>query len=398
MSYPRILLNVSHIMIDGLFDSVPLLLAFIAISFNATEKDTGFLFSLALLVTTSLGLSSKFFSLRFNFFTLISLILFFNGAGFILASFSGSLQAAGLSFVAALAGYCAFHNLAFSHLASNIPRLQLGHCLGDFTALGDLGRIPFASLAAFAAALPAFGFAGWRIVCLVYGLGALSLAAYLFRLPLRQKTSPLPSPIAAQRRLFPDFSMLKNNRYAPPLAASVLDAIASDHLFTFLPYLLFAKGIDPKIIAGFALAFTCGCFLGKAACGRLVDHCGARKVFIASELVMLCLLLLLIASDQTGIVVVISLLLGVVTKGTVPVIQAILGETAHEKAAYDDIFPLNTFLRGSISMLLPFCFGLIAANFQVSYIYAIMSVAACAAVIPLLACTKSDPARSSQTS
>ncbi len=383
MSHPRLLLNLSHIMIDGLFDSVPLLLAFIAIFFKGTAQESGFFLSLALLIATTLGLSSKFFLLNFNFFTLISLILLLNGLGFILAACSVSLQGAGLSFVAALAGYGAFHNIAFSHLASNNSRLSLGHCIGDFTAIGDLGRIPFTSFAAFAAALPVFCFAGWRVVCLIYGLGALLVAAHLFHFALERQKTPALSPPASPKRFLPDFSLLGRKRYALPLSASIFDAIASDHLFTFLPYLLFAKGIDAKIIAAFALAFTCGCLFGKFACGRLVDHFGAKKTFIVSEFAMLCLLLLLIANDQTCVVITLSLLLGIVTKGTVPVIQVILGETAHEKAIYDDVFPLNSFLRGSLSMLLPFCFGFIAVNFHVNYIYAIMSIAAFAALLPI---------------
>lgn len=390
MSYPRILLNVSHILIDGLFDSVPLLLSFIALSFAASEKEVGFAVSLAILFTTLCGLSSKFFSRHFSLFRAISLIVLLDGIGFFLAAFSASIQLAGFCFIIAIAGYCAFHNIAFSHLSATTPRRTLGQTIGNFTALGDLGRIPLASLAAFIAAIPVFGFAGWRFICLVYGMVALLFAVFLFLLGANQEKPPVLLATDREQHL-PAFSLLRNRQHALPISASICDAFASDHLFTFLPYLLFAKGIAPTVIGTFAMAFTCGCLLGKIACGRLVDRFGTRKVFVLSELLMLLLLTLLLVSTQLFIIIGASLLLGIVTKGTVPVIQSILGESIREKQHYDDIFPLNTFFRGSTNMLTPLLFGCIAASFGINWIYALMGLAAFCAALPILFLPSSHP-------
>lgn len=48
--------------------------------------------------------------------------------------------------------------------------------MSDFTAIGDVGRIPLVSLAAFAAASVCAGLPGWRAVCLAYGVAALCAA------------------------------------------------------------------------------------------------------------------------------------------------------------------------------------------------------------------------------
>ena len=125
--------------------------------------------------------------------------------------------------------------------------------------------------------------------------------------------------------------------------------------------LLIGKGVDPKIIGSFALGFSVGSFLGKMACGRFVDSFGPRKVFVAAELLLTVLLCALIMADQLVLIVSIALLLGIVTKGTVPVIQAIITEPVRDAASYSDVFSINSFLRGITNMLTPLLFGFLAS-------------------------------------
>lgn len=177
--------------------------------------------------------------------------------------------------------------------------------------------------------------------------------------------------------------MLRDRELFLAMLGSVLNACSNDRIFTFLPLLLIAKGIDPKIIGSFALGFTLGSFLGKMACGRFVDIFGPRKVFIAAELLLTLFLCVLIASGSLIVIVLVALLLGIVTKGTVPVIQAIITEPVQNSGAYDDVFSINSFLRGITNMLTPLLFGLIAAAWSMDVIYAIMAVVASIAAIPV---------------
>lgn len=384
------LFNIFHIIIDGLFDSVPILLSFMIISFGSNEKDAGIIISLAIMISTLTGLSTKFFSQHFGSLRTLIIITLLYGFGFFANAFAPNIYLAGFCFIIAIAGYGLFHNVAFSYLTSNSERQSLGKVIGDFTAIGDIGRIPFASLAGFFAAFSVFGFPGWRIVCLTYGLGVLLFSGYIFvssfykKEIIKQKNSPTletTSPL-------PSFSLLRNSQYALPMCASVLDALASDHVFTFLPFLLLAKGIDPKVIGTFALAFTFGCFLGKVACGRMVDIFGTRKVFVISEVIMAILLVTLVIGQQLFILVGTSLLLGIVTKGTVPVVQTIITEPVREKHNYDDIFAISSFCRGTTNMITPLLFGFIASSFGVIWIYDIMAIIAVCAVIPVLMMSK----------
>lgn len=387
-------LNAFHILIDGLYDSMPLLLSFMIISFGAGEKEVGLIISLAIMASTVAGLSSIFFSRRFGFQRTLSLIALLYGLGFLSNAFSQHLYFAGLCFIIAVAGHGVFHNLAFSYLTLNSERRLLGKVMSDFTAVGDIGRVPLVSFAGFVAAATLLEFPCWRFVCLLYGAGALVFAGYLFcsSFGAGEGGEADGDGQAARenlskdrpKRQFPAFSLLRDRQLALAMGASILNAFSGEMIFTFLPLLLFAKGIDPKIIGTFALGFTLGSFVGKLACGRLVDRFGAKKVFAISEVMLAGLLVLLVMGHELPVIIGISLLLGIVARGTVPVVHTIIAEPVREDQHYDDVFSINTFLRGGTCILTPLLFGLVASRFGIDWIYIIMAVAAALAAIPVL--------------
>ena len=376
-----ILLNACHILIDGLFDSVPILLAFMALSFGAGEKAVGLIVSIGTAGGTIAGLGTLLLSRNFSFMRTTALITAMYGAGFFAAAFSGNIVVAGVCFVLAVAGHSVFHNISFSYITLHTERKRLGRIMSDFTAIGDVGRIPLVSLAAFVAAYTVFGFPGWKVVCFGYGAATLGVALWLFfssrgELPENQQGTE-------KKKNFPSFAILRDRELFLAMLGSVLNAFSNDRIFTFLPLLLMAKGIDPKIIGSFALGFTLGSFLGKMACGRFVDVFGPRRVFITAELMLAVFLCILISSGSLVVIVIVALLLGIVTKGTVPVIQAIITEPVQGSAAYDDVFSINSFLRGITNMLTPLLFGFVAAASSMDVIYAIMAVVAIIAAVPV---------------
>lgn len=382
----RFLLNTSHVIIDGLFESIPILLSFMVIAFGAREKETGIIISLAIMGNTLLGLFTIFFSRNLGLLRTVSFIILLYGIGFFINAFSQNLYLAGFCFVIAIAGHSVFHNVALADLTTNSNRRSLGKTMGTFTAIGDIGRVPFTSLAGFIAAVSMFGFSGWRIVCFTYGLGAICFAGYLFFSSSHTTDTHTQETLAVTpvKSPFPSFSLLRNRQFALPITATLLDAFASDQIFTFLPYLLFTKGIDPTIMGTFALAFTLGCFLGKIVCGRMVDLFGTRRVFVIAEVTMALLLIILVLGHHVFIIVGASFLLGIVTKGTIPVVQTIVTEPIREKHNYDDVFAISTFFRGATNMLSPLLFGFIASLFGINWIYSIMAIAAVCAIIPIL--------------
>lgn len=386
-----ILLNAYHILIDGLFDAVPILLAFMVISFGEGEKAVGLIVSVGTAAGTAAGLGTLLLSRKLGFMQTITLVTAVCGAGFCAATFSGNIVVAGLCFILAVAGYNVFHNIAFSYLTLHTERRRLGRVMSDFTAIGDVGRIPLVSLAAFAAAYSFGGFPGWRVVCITYGAAALAAALWLFFSCRGER--PETREEASGGRSFPAFGIFKDREIFLAMLASILNAFSNDRIFTFLPLLLIGKGVDTKIIGSFALGFSVGSFLGKMACGRFVDSFGPRKVFVAAELLLTVLLCALIMADQLVLIVSIALLLGIVTKGTVPVIQAIITEPVRDAASYGDVFSINSFLRGITNMLTPLLFGFLASAWSMNAIYAIMAVVAAVAAVPVLLMRRFDSAR-----
>lgn len=53
------LLQVFHVIVDGLYDSVPIILSFMVIAFGARERDAGVVLSVAALLGTLAGLGTE---------------------------------------------------------------------------------------------------------------------------------------------------------------------------------------------------------------------------------------------------------------------------------------------------------------------------------------------------
>lgn len=382
---PTFLLNIFHVLIDGLFESVPLLLSFMAIAWGGGEKEVGLIISLAVMASTLTGLATKPLSRRFGRLTALTWITALYGIGFLLNAFAANLYFAGGCFILATAGHTVFHSISFSYLSAATDKTGLGTALGNFTALGDIGRVPFTALTGFVAASTLAGFPGWRIVSFGYGLGALlfSYWAGVFLFSKNDGTSVEESAVTKPTKNLPDFALLRKSRYALPIIANSFDAFGSDRIFTFLPFLLLAKQIEAQQIGLFALLFTLSGLGGKMVCGRLVDRFGARPVFLAAESTMALLLGILVVATQPSLLMVTAFLLGIVTKGTVPVVQTIVANTVEDPAEYDDIFTLNNLSRGVTNILAPLVFGFIAAAYGVIWAYCAMGIAAGCAVLPI---------------
>lgn len=378
------LLNAYHVLVDGLYDSVPVLLAVVVLAFGAGEKMVGSVVSAGLMASTVAGLWAVWFSRRLGTTGALALVTLCYGIGFVAASYSASMLLVGACFVLAIAGHGTFHTLAFSWIAQETPKASLGRALSDFTAIGDIGRIPLVSLAGFAAALPIAGMAGWRVVCASYGTLALLAGGWLLWHSRRKIMTGRSAGKAGHGRVLPSLALFKEKKLTLAMAAQVLNAIGSDHIFTFMPLLLLGKGIAPQLMGAFALGFTVGCFAGKVLCGRLVDVLGARPVFIGAEVVQAGLLVLLVGQSAPWGIVATALALGMVTKGTAPVVQSILAGAVLPGQAYEEVFAGSAFVRGCVNMSLPLLFGALAAVTSMELVYVLMAVAALVAVVPVL--------------
>lgn len=389
------LLNIFHIIVDGLFDSIPILLTFMIVQFGGDEKQIGIIVSCGALIGTLGGVGTVYLSNRLGFLRVLAWTAILYGAGFFANAFAQGIVYTGCFFVIAMAGQTLFHNVAFSYLTARTERQRLGRIMSDFTAYGDIGRIPLTALSGYVAAMTLFGRPGWQTVCLVYGLAALALGGSLLAATLRNRPEA-PAKPDKPPRLLPSPDLLRNRQLALAMAGSLLNAFSGDQLFVFLPILLLAKGIDPKIFGSFALGFTLGCFIGKMACGRFLDRYGNRTVFIVCELLMVAMLLGLVLAEGLLPIMAMALCLGIVSKGTVPVVQTIITEPLRGNGSYEEVFSINSLLRGLVNSASPLLFGLIGTRYGMDSAYLLMAAGALLAVFPVLLMGKGDAPASDQ--
>jgi hypothetical protein len=92
-----------------------------------------------------------------------------------------------------------------------------------------------------------------------------------------------------------------------------------------------------------------------------------------------------------------ALLLGIVSKGTVPVVQTIITEPLRGRGGYEDIFSINSLLRGLVNTASPLLFGFIGARYGMASAYLLMAGGALVAVVPILLMDKRDGAVPDQT-
>ena len=396
-----IMLNLYHILVDGLFDTVPVILSFMALAYGSGETEVGLIVSLGTALSTAAGLGTSWFSRRFGFAGSVALISGVAGLGLIGAGLASTLRTGGMAgtgvcMLLVMAGFAVFHNLSFSYITANTDRSRLGRAMSDFTAIGDVGRIPLVSFAAFAAAYSVGSMPGWRAICLAYGAVAICAGLWLYCTrgsfseanesgdAATSATAAAPPAKPARRNPFAAFAILKNRAVLLAMLGSMLNAFSNDRIFTFLPLLLVAKGMDATTIGSFALGFTLGSFAGKMACGRLIDIFGTRKIFITAGLTLTLLLCALLSSSNLVLTLLLALTIGIVTKGTVPVIQTIITEPVQGAQNYEAIFTVNSFGRGITNILTPTLFGGLAALWSLDAVYLLMAAVAALSIVPVL--------------
>jgi len=385
-------LNAFHVVNDGLYDSVPILLSFMFIAFGAGEREVGVVTSCAAACSTLISLSGVWISRKLRMAHIFALVSALYGIGFLANSVAWNVPFSGCFFVLALCGHGIFHTVAFSYISAHTERRVLGKVMGDFTVIGDIGRIPLVSFAGFAAAFSLWDVPGWRFVNVSYGTAALLAAIWLLMSARHFPDRPENNEASEepQTRRLPPFALLRDKDVALSMLSSALNAFSSDRIFTFLPLLLFAKGIEPERMGAFALGFTVGSCLGRMACGRLIDRCGSRPIFAAASLLMAVLLLALTAVEHFLLIAAVSLTLGLVARGAAPVVQTIVTEPENARRTYAGIFSMNTFFRGSINMCTPLLFGFVGATFGMHWSFCLMAGGALLAALPMLLLTRTQ--------
>lgn len=364
-------LSVLHILNDGFVVSLPLLLPFIKDDLQLNLTQVGFLSSTLHILGIVLAIPSGIIASKWGGLRSLTWAVMLYGLGFVATSLAPNYWLVIVAFLLAGIGFGVFHPIAFASIAAWTSKSVRGRAMGNFTALGDLGRI---GISAGITALAAF--LGWRLTSGLYGAVALGLFVIFWL--FFQKEPVTPEAKKSQPLSFRYF--LQHKRFMLATLTGALDSFASSSLFVFIPFLLLSKGISPATLGIFTGFYFAGNFLGKTLLGRFVDQFGNITVFVAAELLMAINIVLFAVSQNRLMITIIAVLLGALTKGTVPVIQTMVAEATEQERSFEHVFALNALLVSVATVIAPLLFGIVAdkqgieAVFFISAGFALMAI------------------------
>ena len=373
-------LNVLHILNDGFAASLILLLPFIAQSQGLNLTQVGFLGTILNVAGIVLAFPAAYLATRFGGLKVLVAAAFLYGLAFLATGISGAFLTLLLLFSIAGIGFGVFHPIAFALIAKWTPKERRGRAMGDFTAIGDVGRIGIAAALSFLAVA-----LGWQQTAVLYAVAALIAATFFYRYLFSKAARPKPQqeqPASVEQLSF--LQVLKNKRYILTVCSAGFDGFASASLFVFLPFLLLKRHVDPALLGSFTAAFFVGTFFGKALLGRFVDKLGSIKVFIVAELLMALFIYLLATATALPLIILCSIVLGVFTKGTVPVLQAMVSESVEHHGNFEKAFSIESFVSSIGITLAPVVLGFTSDQFGIEKAFYVMACSALLASIPAM--------------
>jgi predicted MFS family arabinose efflux permease len=365
-----------HFFNDGFFASIILLLPFIAKDLRLNLTQVGFLSSIFSLSGILLSLPVGHLSSRFGVIKILIFTLVFYSLGFLFTSLSHSYIFLIFAFVIMSIAFGSFHPVSFSIVASLTKKEQLGRTAGDFTAIGEFGRICLSGFVSYIA----FSI-GWQRTSFIYVIISVFLILIFLFFYFNNMTINIEDNIKTKNRKQINFiEIIKNKKFLLALLINFFDNLASSALFIFLPFLLIKKGINPSVLGAFTSAFFLGNLIGKMGLGRLTDQFKNTKVFIIAELFMVIFILLLTYSSSIFFIILFSVILGSLTMGTSPIRTTMVTETNEHHGSYEKVFGISSFVASISSALAPIVLGRIADlygiinSFNLSAIFALFAV------------------------
>lgn len=373
-SNPTFSLSFLHILNDGWLASLPLLLPFIQKDLNIEFSQIGLLTSILSVAGVVLAIPAASISKRFGGFRVLVLAAAIYSCAFILTGFSSGFLFLALSFILASVGFGIFHPVSFALIAHIGKPEKLGAQMGSFTAVGDIGRIGVAACVTLLVS-----WLNWRNAAFIFGCIPLLL---VFAMVMMTKKNAIWT--AAGGRPEKVHGLHSNTRFIFAIASGCIDSLASSSLFVFIPFLYLYRGASTALLGSLSGAFFVGNMLGKVVSGKITDRLGSHRTFIFSEMIMAALLIGLCSAKNIVLIAAISIALGAVTKGTVPVINTIITASVADKRLYDKAFGIGSFANGIAAVIAPLLYGLIIDKRGILTVFWLSACFALAATLPLL--------------
>jgi len=380
MSKNWISLYILHIINDGYRACFFILLPFIAKDLQLPFSQVGILGASIGIVTMLIAIPGGFLAGRVGGFVILLYSLLTYSISLIVMAYAPTFWLLIPVFLLAGIGFGIFHTVGFSMVAKLSHEKHIGTQLANFTAVGDIGRVGIPVVVLFFIAM-----LGWKLV--VIGMAVIGIIIFV-TLHLTC-TSLLKIKSGEEMAEHPwlwlknAIELFKDKGFLIVTLANVLDQCAYNSMNIFLPFLLLARGATPATLGIFTGAFFAGSFIGKSVLGRMVDIIGYKKVFFISELLMAVSIVLLTLSPNLWLLFIFSVLVGIFSKGTSPVILTMVSKTVQNKHHIKG-FAINETVAGVTITIAPLIAGVWADSYGLVSTFYLSAGFALLAIVPVL--------------
>jgi MFS transporter, FSR family, fosmidomycin resistance protein len=262
-----------------------------------------------------------------------------------------------------------FEPIGNSLIAKSTASKHRGTAIGNFAAFGDMGRI-----AVVAATTTLAGLFGVNNACAI--LFGSSVLTFLLATAFLAKPAGTEDPESDDRPAHIR-QLLKNGKFRYATQAGIADSFSSASLYIFIPFLLHTKGISVDNSNYFNVIFFVGYMTGRLVLGRLADRYGAPDILIVGKVLMAGLIVWLTLASGLLTIIPLLFVLGIFTRGTSPIIRAMVADSMDEKVSFHDAFgAYSSASRGSTAICRPI-YGVLmnfAGTASVFYVSAAVSL------------------------
>ena len=368
-------LNILHILNDGFKAAFVLLLPFIAKDMHLSFTQVGILAAILNTLSPLLALPSSYISRKLGSMKVLIYSLFIYGFGYLITGFTNMYSLLLITFFMTGAGFGMFHPISYAVVARVTEEGLMGRKMGEYTAVGDFGKIAISTLITFLVAL-----VGWHSTSFLYAFVALFIGSisliYFLKKPLAVET---PSK-KVEKVAF--WHILKNNEYRLITTLGFFDNLASPSLYIFLPFLVIARHVPTSLVGIFTAIFFIGTISGKTVLGRYIDKYSTSSVFILCELLMAFFIFSLANIPNLVGIIISVVLLGIFTKGTSPIIATMVSNSAQKHGNYEKAFALNHLTTSLAATLAPIILGFFSDKFGIFAAFNASAIFALIAVMP----------------
>lgn len=375
MKHNIFFLNMLHILNDGYFACLILILPFLARTLHLSLFQAGILGGLTGLMGILLALPAGHVSIKWGGMKVLLTALSLYSVAYMLLSIAFHFYLVFFIFLLASFGFSVFHPVGFGLIAKFANKKTRGAEIGKFTAIGDIGKIGISAVFTFLIA-----YIGWRSTSFFYGIFAgITLLIILVinkrnpRIVIEEKSKDLKLR-----------TLLSNKRFLVACITGTLDVFASFPIFIFLPFLLLEKGFSTTMLGALVGAYFVGNLLGKTLFGRLTDRYGSAKIFVATEALMAICIVLLASSNSLVFIVIYSIILGMLTKGTVPVVQTMVSDAVEHHGNFEKSISVYSMIANTAVALSPLLLGIVSDKLNVRSAFIVSACFAVSAIFPAL--------------